>query len=103
MPGLSADLAHFEVVEFHLIEKEGPDLLAVDLSFRIQDLLVRQDVHDLAQDTDAVGLLLDLRHPAFQGEGPFQYHGSVHPAALFRVQSGALEFVRICLALAVPI
>ena len=44
MPGLSADLAHFEVVEFHLIEEEGPDLLAVDRSFLIQDLLVRQDL-----------------------------------------------------------
>ena len=80
MPGLSADLSHFKVVELHLIEEEGPDLFAVDLTLVVQDLLVRQDVHDLAQDTDAVGLLLDLRHPAFQGEGPFQYHGSVHPA-----------------------
>ena len=58
MPGLSADLTDLVIVELHLIKQKCVDLSAIDLSLGIQDLFIRQDVYDLSEHAQTVGLFL---------------------------------------------
>ena len=93
MPGLSADLTDLVIVELHLIKQKCVDLSAIDLSLGIQDLFIRQDVYDLSEHAQTVGLFLHFDDLALQRQGILGDDWSVHAAALYCVKAGTLKLV----------